>query len=64
MPATECPRHSKEFLEEQRRKMGSRRFRQEFLCEFVDDGESLFPRDVIERSIRKEIKPLLSDFKW
>lgn len=64
VPATECPRHSKDFLEEQLRKMGSRRFRQEFLCEFVDDDDSLFAREVVERSIRKEIKPLLRDFRW
>jgi hypothetical protein len=61
--ATECPRHSRAFLEEARRKMGERRFRQEFLCEFLDDDESLFRRDIVERSIRNDIKPLLRDLQ-
>ena len=34
MTAAECPRIPREFLEEERRAMGERWFRQEYLCEF------------------------------
>jgi hypothetical protein len=64
VPATECPRLSRRFLEEERRRKGDRKFRQEFLCEFIDDSTRLFPRDVVERSKRKEISPILQDLSW
>ena len=48
--ATECPRIPKEFLEEERRKLGPQWFRQEYLCEFRDETVSLFPR-VVDRAI-------------
>jgi hypothetical protein len=38
VPATECPRISKEFLEEQRSALGMESFRQEHMCEFVRSG--------------------------
>ncbi len=46
-PATECARISREFLEEQRRAMGDAWFRQEHMCEFVDDDRQMFGRDVL-----------------
>jgi hypothetical protein len=64
VPATECPRISKRFLDEQRRKLPDRTFRQEYQCEFIDDDSSLFPRDLIERSLRDSIEPLLPDVRW
>jgi hypothetical protein len=42
VPAAECPRFSKEFLDEERRRKDRRTFRQEYLCEFVDDHTCLF----------------------
>lgn len=42
VPATECPRISPEFLDQQRESMGDWWFRQEFLCEFVDAESSVF----------------------
>ena len=59
--ATECPRIPKWFLEEERRKLGSNWFRQEYMCEFLDETTSLFPRELVERSMRDEIKPLWED---
>jgi hypothetical protein len=41
-PATECPRIPKDYLEEERLEMGRRSFRQEFLCDFMDTGWSVF----------------------
>jgi Terminase large subunit, T4likevirus-type, N-terminal len=56
--APECPRISKEFLEEQRSTMGDAWFRQEHLCEFVDGTVGVFEREVVERAIRDDIEPL------
>jgi hypothetical protein len=49
--ATECPRISAKFLEEERRQMGDWWFRQEYLCEFVDDGRQMFNRDLVMESL-------------
>lgn len=62
--ATECSRHSPAFLAEQRRKLPDYKFREEFLCEFVDSDDTLFPTEVVERSIREDIEPLLKNLKW
>ena len=50
-PATECERISKEFLEEERRQLGDLWFRQEYLCEFIEDGGQLFERDLVMRAL-------------
>jgi len=56
---TECSRIPAPFLEDEKRTMGERWFRQEYLCEFVDVNDSLFDRDVIERAISDDVKPQL-----
>jgi Terminase large subunit, T4likevirus-type, N-terminal len=48
VPATECPRISKEFLEEERGKHTDDWFRQEYLCEFVQDWKGLFDMDLVD----------------
>lgn len=58
VPATECARISKEFLEEERAQMGAQWFRQEYLCEFVDSGAGFFDRDLVENAFDGEVKPL------
>jgi len=57
-PATECPRIGKRFLEEERREMGERCFRQEYLCEFEDTVSGVFDRDLLERALTYEVEPL------
>ena len=47
-PATECSRISKEFLEEERRTHPDNWFRQEYMCEFVQDFEGLFDMDLVD----------------
>jgi hypothetical protein len=64
VPATECPRLSKEFLDEERRRKTKRQFLQEYMCDFGGDGTSLFPREIIERSLRKDIKPIELNLSW
>ena len=58
VPATECPRLLPETLERERQAMGDRWFRQEYLCEFADTEETVFPEDLIRKAINFDIKPL------
>lgn len=58
IPATECPRYSKEFLEEEREHRSDAFFRQEYLCEFVDDGNGVFTREQIESALDPTIPVL------
>jgi hypothetical protein len=58
VPATECPRISARFLEEELATMGDRRFQQEYLCEFVQTESSLFDRDLVEAAISYDFEPL------
>jgi hypothetical protein len=56
--AEECARIPAEFLEEERRAMGERWFRQEYNCEFVDEVSGVFRRDAVERAITTDVEPL------
>jgi hypothetical protein len=57
-PATECSRIQADHLEEARRTMGERYFRQEYLCEFEDSVCQVFDRELIERAFTDEFEPL------
>lgn len=59
VPAPECPRIPRAFLESERETLGERWYRQEYLCEFVDTGSAMFGRDLVERAITREIEPLV-----
>lgn len=56
--AAQCPRITPDELEKQKRSMGEMFFRQEFMCEFVDDAQQTFKHDLIERAFDDSIKPL------
>jgi len=58
VPATECPRIMASFLEEERRSLGDRWFRQEYLCEFLESEDVLFRREMVEKAFSTDIKPL------
>jgi terminase large subunit-like protein len=58
VPAEECPRIPKAFLEEERRTMGDQWFRQEYGCEFVDAVSGVFDRDVVEKAVTRDVEPL------
>jgi hypothetical protein len=58
VPATECPRIGKRFLEEQRSVMGMAWFQQEHMCEFVDGTAGVFDRAVVERALDDDVLPL------
>lgn len=58
VPATDCPRISAEFLEEQRASMPEAWFRQEYLCEFTSVEDGVFDHDLVLQSISSELEPL------
>jgi hypothetical protein len=61
VPATQCPRISAEFLEEQRRMLGTTVFEQEYLCQFHDDGDSAFSSALIERALVSDFAPFFTE---
>jgi hypothetical protein len=59
--ADQCPRISKEFLEQERRDLGDRWFAQEYLCSFEEAEAALFHYDVVQRALCDEIEELNID---
>jgi Terminase large subunit, T4likevirus-type, N-terminal len=59
VPATDCPRIGKDFLEEERRVMGTAWFEQEYMCGFVETGMSVFGRDMVEAALDESVTPLV-----
>jgi hypothetical protein len=59
VPAEECGRIPAQFLEEERRTMGERIFRQEYGCEFVDATSGVFDRDLVEAAFTSDFGPLV-----
>ena len=51
VPATECARIPREFLEAERRAVGPLWFAQEYMGEFVDSGAAVFGRDLVDRAV-------------
>ena len=58
VPATECPRISKEFLEEERSSLGAEWFRQEYLCEFTESEGAMFTREMVEAALDAGVEPI------
>lgn len=54
--ASDCPRISKEFLEEEKRRLGIL-FDQEYLCQFLASGASVFSADALAAMFAKDIAP-------
>ena len=57
VPASECSRISREFLEEDRGQQKGD-FEMEYMCEFQEDGLSVFSRELVERALDSSVKPL------
>lgn len=49
--AEECPRISKEFLEEQKRDIGELRYKMEYEAEFIEDENCFFSQDLIRECV-------------
>lgn len=58
VPANACPRISPEFLEEERQTLGDAWFRQEYLCEFVESKDQIFPDDLLDSALSNDIRTL------
>jgi phage terminase large subunit-like protein len=56
--AAECPRISKQFLDEELRELGAMRFSEEYGLEFLDPDEAVFPSAVIDAAFTQEVVPL------
>jgi hypothetical protein len=56
--ADQCPRIAPQFLEEERRALGDRWFRQEYMCEFNDTIDAVFSYSDIQSALSDEVKPL------
>lgn len=56
--ASECPRISKEFLDEELRELGAQRFSEEYGLEFLDPDEAVFPTAIIAAAFTQEVVPL------
>jgi hypothetical protein len=58
VPASECPRISEAFLEEERQTVPPWVYRQEYECTFEETEDQVFTLDMIERAVTSEVKPL------
>jgi hypothetical protein len=55
--ASQCPRISPEFLEEERRALGERWWRQEYGCSFEDVVGAVFSQADIDAAMRDDVQP-------
>ncbi len=58
--ASECPRISEQFLEEERASLGDWWYRQEYLGEFVE-MDSVFGYELILGALSRDVKPLFAE---
>lgn len=58
VPATDCPRISQEFLDEELKELGAMRFSEEYCLEFRDSDEAVFPVAVIDAAFSSDVVPL------
>jgi hypothetical protein len=56
--AGQCPRISEEFLEEERKSLPARNYRQEYECSFEDIDDQVFGYELVEGAITSEVAPL------
>jgi hypothetical protein len=56
LTAEQCPRISAEFLEEEKRSLGERHFRAEYMCSFEENDAALFSHDLIFASLKSDLK--------
>ncbi|MGI8476716.1 MAG: terminase large subunit domain-containing protein [Thermomicrobiales bacterium] len=59
--ARDVPRIDPAWLEAERAAVGDWVFNQEYLCQFVETDDQLFPTDLIEGAVSAEVEPL---FAW
>jgi hypothetical protein len=58
IPASQCPRISEAFLEEERQSLPRRVYRQEYECSFEETEDQVFGFEDVAAAISKDVKPL------
>jgi hypothetical protein len=58
VPASECPRITEEFLDEERSSLPPFIYRQEYECSFEETEDQVFTTDLIDRAVTDEVQPL------
>jgi len=61
VPASQCPRISEEFLEEERRTLPRRIYRQEYECSFEETEDQVFSHELVSAAITDEVTPLFEE---
>ena len=61
VPASECPRISAEFLEEERRSLPRRMFEQEYRCVFTEAQDAVFSYDDVQAAFSSDVAPLFGE---
>ena len=60
VPASQCPRISEEFLEEERANLPPFIFRQEYMCSFEETEDQVFSADLVDRAVSEDVEPLFA----
>jgi hypothetical protein len=60
VPAGQCPRIGEAFLDEERRSLPARVYRQEYECSFEETDDQVFSYADVEAAISEDIQPLFS----
>jgi len=58
VPASQCPRISETFLEEERRSLPRRVYRQEYECSFEETDDQVFSFEDVAAAISQDVTPL------
>ena len=58
VPASQCPRIPASFLEEERRALPRRDYRQEYECSFEETDDQVFAHADVQAAISEEVTPL------
>jgi hypothetical protein len=61
VPASQCPRISKEFLEEERRALPRRIYRQEYECSFEETDDQVFSLEDVAGALDPDVTPLFEE---
>jgi len=61
VPATECPRISAAFLQEERESLGDWWYEQEYMCKFKENVDSVFSSALIEEAMSDDVEPLFAE---
>ncbi len=61
--ADDCPRISREFLEQERKTIGDWWYRQEYMCDFVETDDQVFAYEDVQRALDIDVKPLFGEVK-